>query len=106
MNDHDELMNFFEVLTTLRDEYAKSDDSNKVKMISSIAQVAVEVIKCGKIPHCFQLKELMAGHSLLISPVMELFSRLSIELTIFDQGTHYTPTGACYYYVTFAVKNH
>lgn len=106
MNDHDELMNFFEVLTALRNEYAHSDDSNKVEMISAIAQVAVEVIKFGNIPNCFQLKHSAPyNHHLLIKPVEELFSRLSMELTIFDECTLPTKKGA-FYYVTFAVKNH
>ncbi len=102
MNEHDELMNFFEVLTTLRNEYARSNNRNKVDMISVLAQVAVDVIKCGKIPSCFELKKLDPyNKDILIKPVKELFSRLSVELTIFDEGISHTNKGKLYH-VTFA----
>lgn len=101
---HDEIMNFFEVLTTLREEYAKSNYNNKVEMISSLAQVCVEVIKQGEIPHSFQVEHQTHDSYIIITPVKELFRRLSIELDIINQGyKRVSPTSeVCY--VTFLVK--
>lgn len=98
MNNHNELMNFFEVFITLRYEYAQSNDPFKLEKISCITQVAVEVIKCGEIPRSFRTEHLMPyDFKLLIEPVKELFNRLSIELESINKCTSSIPAGQlCY----------
>lgn len=78
---HDELMHFFDVLTTLRDEYAKSADALKVEKIATLAQIAVEIIKQGQIPDSLQLeRNSFSDPTIMVTTVKELFSRLSIDV--------------------------
>lgn len=94
---HDELMNFFDVLTTLRDEYAKSTDNFKVVKIATLAQVAVEIIKQGKIPDSFLLeRNSSTDPALVVTPVEELFRRLSINVELSAQGTQIISGKNCY----------
>lgn len=94
---HEELMHFFDVLTTLRDEYAKSNDTFKVVKIATLAQVAVEIIKQGKIPDSFQLeRNSSTDPALVVTPVEELFRRLSINVELCAQGSQVIAGRNCY----------
>lgn len=103
--NHEELINFFGVLTILRDEYVQSDDSCRLEKVSSLAMVAVEVIKAGEIPHSFRITHRSPYEiNLLTEPVEELFKRLSIAVTVTDSGTTYSPEGQICYAV-FLCRN-
>ena len=104
--NHDELINFFGTLTILRDEYVQSDDSCKLEKVSSLALVAVEVIKAGEIPYSFRINHPAPYNiNLLTEPVEELFKRLSIAVTVTDFGTTYSSNGQICYAVFHCVSN-
>lgn len=103
--DFKELMQFYEELTKLRNEYAQSDNCYKVELIATLVQVCSEVIRQGKIPSYFQVKHLLPyNEDLLISPVEELFKRLSIDVNVFDEGRAFFKEGEVRY-VNFIVKS-
>lgn len=100
----DEVMKFYEELTTLRDEYSKSDNMHKMKMIATLAQLSSIVVMQGKIPSYFSLKHpLPYNYEFLITPVKELFCRLSMDTTVLDKSMDFSRTGESLL-VNFSVK--
>lgn len=100
--NHEELINFWDALITLVDEYAQSDDPNQSEKVTSLTKVTAEVIKARKIPHSFRINMSSPYNiKLLIEPVEELFKRLSIAVTVTDSGTAYSSEGQICYAVFY-----